>query len=174
MALFYISGKSLAVVDKHTADTSARTYFFNLVSISFISTYHLFGYWQHWLWVWGSDYSHKSDLSPLWLLRSKSTVCNSGIQLRLERVGGWVRWLSATNTLLCKYSERSLDFKFLATCEAKYTLRTAAEKRLSNCLNQTWEELWLVHAKQRGNASERQWWEHHRYLLWGTKHGVIT
>ena len=44
-----------------------------------------------------------------------------------------MHWLSATNALLCKCSERSLDFKFLATCEANYTLRTAAQKRPSNC-----------------------------------------
>lgn len=68
----------------------------------------------------------------------------------------WVctHWLSATNTPLCKYSERSLGFKFLATCEAKYMPRTAAQKRRSNCLNQTREQPWLVSAKQRASVSE--------------------
>lgn len=44
-----------------------------------------------------------------------------------------MHWLPLTNTLLCKYSKRSLGLKFLATCAAKYTLRTAVQERLTNC-----------------------------------------
>lgn len=84
MILFYFSGKSLAVVYKHSANISLTTHF------PFIYCHSPFvWYWQCWLWVWdvsASDYFHKSSLCLPRLLRSKSSLQFQDT-VEAERVG---------------------------------------------------------------------------------------
>lgn len=95
-------------------------------------------------------------------------VCNFRIQWKLK---GWVctHWLSITNILLRKYSKRSLGLKFLATCAAEYTLRTAAQEGLTNCCG------WCL--QSRGEVGYGEAYDnltcawasptHFQILLWG-------